>query len=104
MILGHKPCTVSESVVVSLVLTRSKENTSESSEVPEVNEVNETLFGEHNNGDETVAPESAKKSPDDTMKKGNTVWCKCLTGDNFDEFDKSKLHHQNFPYQYFTFQ
>ena len=25
-------------------------------------------------------------------------------GENFDEFDESKLHRQNFPYQYFTFQ
>ena len=23
-------------------------------------------------------------------------------GENFDEFDESKLHRQNFPYQYFT--
>ena len=23
-------------------------------------------------------------------------------GGNFDEFDESKLHHQNFPYQYFA--
>ena len=33
-----------------------------------------------------------------------TVWRKCLTGRNFDEFDKSKLHRQNYPYQYFTIQ
>ena len=34
----------------------------------------------------------------------NTVQHKCLTGESFDEFDESKLHHQNFPYQCFTFQ
>ena len=34
----------------------------------------------------------------------NTIRRKCLTGQNFDEFDESKLHHQNFPHQYFTFQ
>ena len=33
---------------------------------------------------------------------GATVWRKCLTGENFDEFDESKLHRQNFPYQYFA--
>ena len=33
-----------------------------------------------------------------------TVWRKCLTGENFDEFDESKLHRKNFPYQYYTFQ
>ena len=27
-----------------------------------------------------------------------TVWHKCLTGENFDEFDESKLPRQNFPY------
>ena len=32
----------------------------------------------------------------------HTVWHKCLTEENFDEFDESKLHRQNFPYQYFT--
>ena len=32
----------------------------------------------------------------------NTVWHRCLTEENFDEFDKSKLHHQNFPSQYFA--
>ena len=26
-----------------------------------------------------------------------TIWRKCLTGENFDEFDKSELHCQNFP-------
>ena len=31
-----------------------------------------------------------------------TVWHKCLTGKNFDEFDKTKLHCQNFPCQYFA--
>ena len=34
----------------------------------------------------------------------STVRRKCLTGENFDEFDKSKLHRQKFPYQYFAFQ
>ena len=34
----------------------------------------------------------------------NTVWRKCLTGENFDKFNESKLHRQNFSYQYFTFQ
>ena len=29
-----------------------------------------------------------------------TVWRKCLMGENFDEFDESRIHHQNFPYQY----
>ena len=37
------------------------------------------------------------------VRSGYTVRRKCLTGENFDEFDESKLHHQNFPYQYFTF-
>ena len=32
------------------------------------------------------------------------LWRKCLTGENFDKFDESKLHCQNFPYQHFTFQ
>ena len=32
-------------------------------------------------------------------KQFTTVWHKCLTGENFDEFDESKLHHQNFSYQ-----
>ena len=32
-----------------------------------------------------------------------TVWCKCLTRENFDEFDELKLHHQNFPSQYVIF-
>ena len=31
-----------------------------------------------------------------------TVWCKCLKGENVDEFDESKLHRQNFPYQSFN--
>ena len=31
-----------------------------------------------------------------------TIWFKCLTGGNFDEFDKSKLHCQNFSYQYYN--
>ena len=34
----------------------------------------------------------------------NTVWCKCLTGENFDEFDVCKVDHQNFSYQYFAFE
>ena len=33
-----------------------------------------------------------------------TVRRKCLTGENFDEFNELKLPRQNFPYQYFTFQ
>ena len=31
-----------------------------------------------------------------------TLWHKRLTVENFDEFDESKLHHQNFPCQYFA--
>ena len=34
----------------------------------------------------------------------NIIQRKCLTGENFDKFDESKLPRQNFPYQYFTFQ
>ena len=68
-ILGHKPSTVPESVVDSLALTCSKENTSQSSKVPEVNEVDKTLFVEDNNADDTVTPESTNKSPDDTTQR-----------------------------------
>ena len=32
-----------------------------------------------------------------------TVRRKCLTEENFDEFDESKVPRQNFPYRYFTF-
>ena len=39
-----------------------------------------------------------------SMCTTTTVRRKCFTGENFDEFDELKLPHQNFPYQYFTFQ
>ena len=31
-----------------------------------------------------------------------TVWHKCVTAENFVEFDESKLYRQNFPSQYFA--
>ena len=66
-ILGHKPSTVPESVVDSLALTQSKDNTSENPEVPEdVNEVDETVFADDSNLDETVAPASAESEGDTT--------------------------------------
>ena len=84
-ILGHKPSTVPESVVDSLALTQSRENTSES---PEAQEVDKTLFGEDGNTDETVAPASTKCSDDTTlqMKKGNssTKRKKRSRGDQFE--------------------
>ena len=66
-ILGHKPSTVPESVVDSLALTQSEDNTSENPEVREdVNEVDETVFADDSNLDETVAPASAESEGDTT--------------------------------------
>lgn len=86
-ILGHKPTTVPECVVDSLALMQNEGNTRESPEVPEeVNEVDETLFGEENNGDETVAPASTETSGDNTrvVKKGNHNKKKGSRGDQFE--------------------
>ena len=38
----------------------------------------------------------------DISNTSNAVWRKCFKGENYDEFDESKLHRQNFPFQYFA--
>ena len=45
-----------------------------------------------------------KKFPVTMEMLSATVWRKCLTGKYFEEFDKSKLYRQNFPYQYSAFE
>jgi len=70
-ILGHKPTTLPECVIDSLALTQSEENMSESPEQdPEIpdsaNGVDETVFGEDNIADDTVAPVSTDSSVDTT--------------------------------------
>lgn len=85
-ILGHKPSTVPESVVDSLTLTQSEDNTSENPEVPEdVNEVDETVFADDSNLDETVAPASAEFKGDTTrVKKSSCKKRKHSRGDQFE--------------------
>jgi len=68
-ILGHKLITVPESVVDSLRLTQSEENTSDNPEVSEdVNEVDDRVLTDDSILDESVTPASIESEGDSTTR------------------------------------